>query len=49
MLSLPLASTLALSTGYGLGETLIFVLDIVAIVSVLAGRGSVGHKVGGRC
>ena len=25
--------------------TLIFVLDIVAIVSVLMGRGSVGHKV----
>jgi hypothetical protein len=45
MLPLPLASALALSTGYGLVGTLILVLDIVAIVSVLAGRGSVGHKV----
>ena len=25
--------------------TIIFVLDIVAIISVLMGRGSVGHKV----
>jgi hypothetical protein len=45
MLSLPLASALALSTGYGLVGTIILVLDIIAIVSVLAGRGSVGHKV----
>lgn len=29
----------------GLIGTIIFVLDIVAIVSVLMGRGSLGHKV----
>jgi hypothetical protein len=31
--------------GSGLIGTLIFVVDIVAIVSVLFGSGSVGHKV----
>jgi hypothetical protein len=35
---------LALGTPHILG-TIIFVLDLVAIVSVLLGRGTVGHKV----
>lgn len=30
--------------GYGLIGAIILVLDIIAIVSVLAGRGSAGHK-----
>jgi len=34
----------AYSSGYGLIGLLILVLDIIAIVSVLMGRGSVGHK-----
>ena len=36
---------MAIGTGSGIIGTLIFVLDLVAIVSVLLGRGSVGHKV----
>lgn len=36
---------LSYSSGYGLLSLIILVLDIVAIVSVLLGRGSVGHKV----
>lgn len=37
-------SQLSLNSGYGLVGTIILVLDIIAIVSVLLGRGSVGHK-----
>ncbi|MCC7387936.1 MAG: PLDc N-terminal domain-containing protein [Phycisphaerales bacterium] len=29
---------------YGIIGTIVLILDIIAIVSVLAGRGSVGHK-----
>ncbi|MCA9291320.1 MAG: PLDc N-terminal domain-containing protein [Phycisphaerales bacterium] len=29
---------------YGILGLIVFVLDIIAIVSVLGGRGSVGHK-----
>ena len=29
---------------YGVIGTIVLILDIIAIVSVLAGRGSVGHK-----
>jgi hypothetical protein len=36
----------SLTSGYGgIIGLIIFVLDIVAIISVLMGRGSVGHKV----
>jgi hypothetical protein len=30
---------------YGILGLIVLILDIIAIVSVLAGRGSVGHKV----
>ena len=30
---------------YGFFGILIFVLDIIAIASVVAGRGSIGHKI----
>ena len=30
--------------GYGIVGIIIFVLDIIAIISVLGGRGTVGHK-----
>ena len=45
-----IAATLALTTLLAIGVphiigTIIFVLDIVAIVSVLLGSGTVGHKV----
>ena len=36
--------TLAWSTGYGIVGLVILILDIIALVSVLGGRGSVGHK-----
>lgn len=29
---------------YGIIGTIVLILDIIAIVSVLAGRGTVGHK-----
>lgn len=35
---------LALSTGYGILGLIVFILDIIALISVLGGRGSVGHK-----
>ena len=35
---------LSYSSPYGLIGLIIFVLDIIAIISVLMGRGSVGHK-----
>jgi len=35
---------LALSTGYGIVGLIVFILDIIALISVLGGRGSVGHK-----
>jgi hypothetical protein len=36
---------LALSTGYGIGGLIVFVLDIIAIVSILTSAKSVGNKV----
>ena len=35
---------LALSTSYGLGGAIVLALDIIAIYSLVAGRGSFGHK-----
>jgi len=35
---------LALTTGQGLIGLIIFILDIIALISVLGGRGSAGHK-----
>lgn len=35
---------IALSTGYGIVGLIVFILDIIAIISVLGGQGSVGHK-----
>ncbi len=36
---------MSIGIGSGIIGTVIFVLDLVAIVSLLLGRGSVGHKV----
>ncbi len=36
---------LALSTGYGIVGLIIFILDIIALVSVLSSSASVGNKV----